>query len=90
MWAHHGRAGGTPIGTVVAPYTIQDVRERLSEAAGDAAFADSFLGRYVQGREAPDYTHLLALAGLGLRKVAPGRASIGRRPARRADGTRAR
>jgi predicted metalloprotease with PDZ domain len=77
MWVYHGRPGGTPIGTVAAPYTIEDVRERMTEVAGDAAFADSFLGRYVHGREAPDYSHLLALAGLGLRKAEPGRASMG-------------
>jgi predicted metalloprotease with PDZ domain len=77
MWVHHGRPGGTPIGTVAAPYTIEDARARLAEVAGDAAFADAFLGRYVHGREAPDYTHLLTLAGLGLQKTAPGRATLG-------------
>ena len=60
--------------------TIDDVRARLAEVAGDTAFGDAFVARYVQGREAPDYAHLLALAGLRLRKAAPGRASMGPLP----------
>jgi predicted metalloprotease with PDZ domain len=83
MWVHHGRPGGSPVGTVAAPYTIEDVRERLAEVAGDTAFAGSFLERYVQGREAPDFSRLLAAAGLRLRKVLPGRASIGPVPLER-------
>ena len=43
----------------------------------------SFLERYVQGREAPDFARLLAPAGLRLRKVLPGRASIGPVPLER-------
>ncbi len=80
MWTHHGRPVGTPVGTVAAPYTIDDVRARLAEVAGDTAFGDAFVARYVQGREAPDYAHLLALAGLRLGKAAPGRASMGPLP----------
>jgi predicted metalloprotease with PDZ domain len=83
MWAHHGRPGGSPPGTVAAPYTVDDVRARLADVAGDADFAAAFLGRYVQGREAPDYTSLLAPAGLRLRKALPGRASMGPVPLER-------
>jgi predicted metalloprotease with PDZ domain len=80
MWTHHGRPGGAPVGTVTAPYTIEDVRARLADVAGDAAFGDRFIARYVEGHEAPDYAHLLALAGLRLGKAAPGRASLGPLP----------
>ena len=83
MWVHHGRPGGSPPGTVAAPYTIDDVRARLADVAGDAAFAASFLERYVQGREFPDYARLLAPAGFRLRKLLPGRASIGPVPLER-------
>jgi predicted metalloprotease with PDZ domain len=83
MWAHHGRPGGSPPGTVAAPYTIHDVRARLAEVAGDGAFAASFLARYVQGREAPDFARLLAPAGLRLQSVVPGRASMGAVPLQR-------
>jgi predicted metalloprotease with PDZ domain len=83
MWSHHGRPGGAPVGTVQAPYTVGDVRARLQEVAGDAAFGDGFVARYVQGRDAPDYAHLLALAGLRLRSAAPDRAWIGPLPLER-------
>jgi predicted metalloprotease with PDZ domain len=83
MWVHHGRPGGDPVGTVAAPYTIDDVRARLGEVSGDAAFARAFIARYVQGREAPDYEALLAPAGLRLRKLAPGRATLGPLPLER-------
>jgi predicted metalloprotease with PDZ domain len=83
MWSHHGRPGGAPVGTVQAPYTVVDVRARLQEVAGDAAFGDGFVARYVQGRDAPDYAHLLTLAGLRLRSAAPGRAWIGPLPLER-------
>jgi predicted metalloprotease with PDZ domain len=83
MWVHHGRPGGSPVGTVAAPYTREDVRGRLAEVAGDPAFAGSFLQQYVQGRETPDFGRLLAPAGLRLRKVLPGRASIGPMPLER-------
>jgi predicted metalloprotease with PDZ domain len=83
MWAHHGRPGGSPPGTVAAPYTIDDVRARLAAVAGDGAFASSFLARYVQGREAPDFGRLLALAGLRLQRALPGRASMGAVPLQR-------
>jgi predicted metalloprotease with PDZ domain len=83
MWVHHGRPGGSPVGTVAAPYTIDDVRARLAEVAGDGAVGTAFLERYVQGREAPDFARLLAPAGLRLRKVLPGRASIGPVPLER-------
>ena len=83
MWVHHGRPGGSPVGTVAAPYTIDDVRARLAEVAGDGAVGTAFLERYVQGREAPDFARLLAPAGLRLWKVLPGRASIGPVPLER-------
>ena len=80
MWLHHGRPGGAPVGTVAAPYTMDDVRARLAEVSGDAAFADAFIAKYVQGHDTPDFAHLLALAGLRVRKAAPGRGSLGQVP----------
>ena len=84
MWVHHGRRGGAPVGTVAAPYTIDDVRARLAEVSGDTAFADGFIARYVQGHDTPDFARLLALAGLRVRRGAPGRGSLGPVPLARA------
>ena len=53
------------------PYTIADARSALAEISGDAAFADDFFARYVQGHEVADYARLLARAGLILRPRFP-------------------
>ena len=50
-------------------------RSALAEVSGDAAFADDFFARYIQGHEVVDYARLLARAGLVLRPRFPGRAS---------------
>jgi predicted metalloprotease with PDZ domain len=77
MWREHGRPGGPKPGHVARPYTLKDARDRLAETSGDRRFADDFFNRYVEGREAPDYSRLLALAGFVLRPRHPDRAWLG-------------
>ena len=73
MWQKHGRPGGAREGYVDRPYTIADAEERLAEVS-DRAFARDFFSRYIEGREAADYTRLLDRAGFALRKRDAGRA----------------
>jgi predicted metalloprotease with PDZ domain len=77
LWQRHGRPGGKAPGYVDAPYTIADVKAVLATVAGDAAFADDFFARYIQGRDVVSYESLLARAGFVLRLASPGRASVG-------------
>jgi predicted metalloprotease with PDZ domain len=55
------------------PYTLADLKAALARVTGDAAFADDFFRRYIEGREVVDYESLLAQAGLLLRKARPGK-----------------
>jgi predicted metalloprotease with PDZ domain len=71
MWRVHGRPGGPAPGIVANPYTMADARARLADIT-DAAFADTFFDRYIEGREIPDYARLLGLAGLVVRPRHPG------------------
>jgi len=80
MWRVHGKPDGPREGFVGRPYTMADAEARLAEISGDAAFARDFFGRYIRGREAADYTRLLAQAGLVLRNAAAGAASWGEVP----------
>jgi predicted metalloprotease with PDZ domain len=59
------------------PFTAADLRALLATFTGDSAFAADFFGRYVDGREVPDYAALLGRAGYLLRPAAPGRPWIG-------------
>jgi predicted metalloprotease with PDZ domain len=77
MWRAHGKPGGSRPGYVARPYTLDDAEARLAEVAGDGAFARDFFARYIRGREAADYTRLLAQAGLVLRPLNAGRAWLG-------------
>jgi predicted metalloprotease with PDZ domain len=77
LWTVHGKPGGSRVGYVDNPYTMEDARARLAEASGDRAFADDFFARYIEGREAPDYARLLEPAGVVVRPRNPGRAWIG-------------
>jgi predicted metalloprotease with PDZ domain len=77
LWERHGKPGGVPAGLVAKPYTLADVESALAAVSGDPAFADDFFARYIEGREVADYARLLARAGLILRPVNPGRASLG-------------
>jgi predicted metalloprotease with PDZ domain len=78
LWVVHGKPGGTPVGYVANPYTLQDARDRLAEVSGDRAFADEFFRRYIEGRELPEFERLVAPAGLTLRRRAPGRHGLAR------------
>ena len=77
MWRTHGKPGGSREGYVDRPYTIDDAERRLAEVSGDAAFAHEFFGKYVRGRDVPDYEKLLQPAGFMIRRVSPGRAWLG-------------
>jgi predicted metalloprotease with PDZ domain len=69
MWIKYGKP--------YVPYTLDDIRATLAEYTGDAAFASDFFARYVTGHEVPDYTALLGAAGVAVRPLNPGRASVG-------------
>jgi predicted metalloprotease with PDZ domain len=77
LWERHGRPGGKAPGRVDHPYTMADLRSALASVSGDAAFADDFFRRFIQGSEIVDYERLLARAGFVLRPVSPGQASAG-------------
>jgi len=74
MWRTHGKPGGSREGYVDRPYTAADAEARLAEVSGDPEFARDFFNRYIQGREAADYAHLLRNAGFVVRKRDAGRA----------------
>ena len=77
MWKTYGKPGGSREGYVDHPYTIADAEATLAAVSGEKAFARDFFGRYVQGHEVADYSHLLSRAGLTMRKRSPGRAWLG-------------
>ncbi len=77
LWEKHGKPGGKAPGYVGNPYTMADLESALTSVAGDAAFADEFFARFIQGREIVDYERLLARAGFVLRPALPGHASAG-------------
>jgi predicted metalloprotease with PDZ domain len=70
MWETFGKPGGRAPGYVDHPYTIADARAVLAAVSGDAAFADDFFARFIQGREVVNYARLLSDAGLVLRPLA--------------------
>ncbi|MGH7445562.1 MAG: M61 family peptidase, partial [Longimicrobiales bacterium] len=69
MWQGHGKPFDN--------YTLRDLRVVLEEVTGDAAFANDFFDRYIEGREAPDYERLLANAGALVQRVNAGTAWLG-------------
>jgi predicted metalloprotease with PDZ domain len=77
LWEKHGRPGTKTPGYVDTPYTMDHLKSALASVAGDAAFADDFFARYIQGRDVVDYRRLLARAGMILRPRAAGRATAG-------------
>ena len=86
MWIRHGRPSSSRIGFVDAPYTLDDVRDRLAEVSGDPAMASELMDRFVLGRETMDYARLVARAGLRLRPKSSTRASLGAISVHDADG----
>jgi predicted metalloprotease with PDZ domain len=59
------------------PYTTADLHDALAQVSADAAFADEFFRRSIEGSELPDFVPLLAQAGLTLRQVHPESAYLG-------------
>lgn len=80
MWATFGAPGQKEPGLVATPYTMDDIQARIAAVAKDPAFAADFMTRYARGHEVPDYARLLARAGLMMRPVTAGKASLGRVP----------
>jgi predicted metalloprotease with PDZ domain len=80
MWTRFGTSAAQSAGDVEATYTIADLKATLATVSGDAAFANDFFARYVEGREVVDYARLLSRAGLVLRATAPARAFAGALP----------
>jgi predicted metalloprotease with PDZ domain len=77
LWMGYGKPGGPQPGLVAKPYTMSDLESALATVSGDAAFAQDFFKRYVEGHELVDYQALLAAAGIAVRKVAPGAPTVG-------------
>ena len=69
MWRKYGKTEKA--------YTMDDVRITLGEVARDQAFADDYVGRYIAGREVPDYARLFGTVGLIFRRAQPGVAWLG-------------
>ena len=65
LWREYGKHQSAAFAPA-RPYTHADLRASLSTLTGDAAFAGDFFDRYVDGREVPDFTSLLAPAGFRL------------------------
>ena len=77
LWQKHGKPGGKAPGYVDNPYTVADLKAALASVSGDAAFADDFFARFIQGREVVDYARLLGRMGFVLRPVNGAGASAG-------------
>jgi predicted metalloprotease with PDZ domain len=71
LWRLHGQPGGPAPGLVGRPYSLTDLRDHLAELTGNRLFADTFFDKYVEGREVPDYAHLLSLAGYVMKPTRP-------------------
>ncbi|HMY76233.1 MAG TPA: PDZ domain-containing protein, partial [Blastocatellia bacterium] len=71
LWQDHGKHQKNY--APEKPYTIADLKTALAKYSGDAAFANDFFARFVEGHDVPDYESLLAKAGFQLRKVRPGK-----------------
>ena len=71
LWTRHGRSTSARPGYVDAPYTMADLKAALASVAGDAAFADQFFARFIQGHDVVDYEALLRRVGFVMRQAAP-------------------
>ncbi len=72
MWLQFGKSGESVPGYVEKPYTVADLKAVLASVSGDAAFAENFFARYIQGHEVVEYSRLLALAGFLVTPLNPG------------------
>jgi predicted metalloprotease with PDZ domain len=77
LWDKYGRPGANTPGYVETPYTMNDLKATLAAVSGDAAFAQDFFERYIEGREIMEYAPLLNRAGFVLRRRAVGRGWAG-------------
>jgi predicted metalloprotease with PDZ domain len=71
------RAAWEQFGATETPYTVDDLEGVLADLTGDPAFAEEFFDLYVRGRTVPDFSDLLAPAGMVVRQSNPDRAWIG-------------
>lgn len=70
LWRTHG--------VVEVPYTHEDLRQALADVTDDTSFATEFFANYIENGDLPDYTALLAQAGLKLQPAHEGDAYLGR------------
>jgi predicted metalloprotease with PDZ domain len=77
LWMRHGRSQGARPGYVGTPYTMDDLKAALAAVAGDAAFADQFFARFIQGHDVVDYATLLGRFGFVMRQTAPAKGHAG-------------
>lgn len=77
LWQRFGKAAGPQPGLVARAYSLRDLREQLAQLTGSRAFADEFFDKYIEGRDVPDYSSLLARAGFALRPINPGAGWVG-------------
>lgn len=59
------------------PYSLQDLKTTLGELTGNQTFANTFFGKYIEGKEVTSYQELLAQAGLQLQKTYPNKPGLG-------------
>jgi predicted metalloprotease with PDZ domain len=64
MWRRHGETE--------RPYEVEDVEDALASLTGDARFAREFFGRFVRGREVPDFESLFRAMGVDFGPSASG------------------
>ena len=77
LWERYGKPGTRVAGYVETPYTMTDVKAVLASLTGDAAFADEFFARFIEGRDVVDFDRLLQRAGILRRPRAAGRGWAG-------------
>jgi predicted metalloprotease with PDZ domain len=75
LWSRYGRPGQQVPGLVSVTYTMADLRAVLAELT-TKSFAETFFGRFIEGRDVVDFSPLLAEAGLVVRKRNAGRAFL--------------
>jgi predicted metalloprotease with PDZ domain len=77
LWDRFGKPGTRVPGYVETPYTMSDVKAVLAALVGDAAFANEFFARFIEGRDVVEFDRLLTRAGILMRPRAAGRAWAG-------------
>ena len=63
MWRTHG--------VTERPYAPADIEAALARVTGDPAFARDWFARQIEGSDLPDFTPLLAQAGIAIRPANP-------------------